>query len=265
MLNNDYLKTINAIILPSDELLRRTREKMLLFPGRTRRGWSVLPAAACLLLVAASLFLRPWEKGDGSLISGFSANIPAVLMDVCAVKEDRACLLMNGTLEHLDERAIFQTEAGSLFPAKILSGYVFEEASVYTGKNGEKNYSLTYTMGYDYLSIRLKRMDPRSEGRIVSVLDETAYDITRYEIPLADSVPELLRETIDNPIFLAEELTPRALSLRVFNRGTELGEDDARYSVNFSVLCGEWEVSYSIKGDDMNGLWEMVRSSGYFH
>ena len=76
-------------------------------------------------------------------------------------------------------------------------------------------------------------------------------------------MPEALRETVWDPIFRAGELTEQALRLRRLARN-EGAEDDAAYFMLFSVLCDETLVQYSIKGDALDGVLEMVRSSAYF-
>ena len=60
----------------------------------------------------------------------------------------------------------------------------------------KKNHSLRVVFSFE-----------EDEGRLTSVADTENYDLSLYPIPRASSVPDDLREIVDNPIFSAGELT----------------------------------------------------------
>ncbi|GIP36493.1 hypothetical protein J2TS4_57030 [Paenibacillus sp. J2TS4] len=60
----------------------------------------------------------------------------------------------------------------------------------------------TFTKGYDYISLKIRPINLEDDKvRFVSIGDEESYDITRYSIPLAKTMPEGLRNTVRSPIF----------------------------------------------------------------
>lgn len=58
-----------------------------------------------------------------------------------------------------------------------------------------------------YVTWRISRFDEDDKTRITSAADRKNYDLAFYPIPRAESVPGELREIVDNPIFLVDELT----------------------------------------------------------
>ena len=82
--------------------------------------------------------------------------------------------------------------------------------------------------------------------RLTSVEDKENYDLALYPIPRADSVPDELREIVDNPIFDAEELTLEAVYRRAY-KVHDAGDTDG-WRMEFSVKYGDVVVTVRAKG-----------------
>ncbi len=282
------------------QTLRAMREAERKSPGRrgAALGWSL--AAACLLL-AASLTLLPRLNGpaaegppsaEDARVSS-SDSVPGgsrAPSDSTTPKPSDSTVstspqpsesggpeedvganrMLEGETKQLTQREVYALPGfGALAPTELIEGgYRFESASLHIDPDGWRSLVLSFTQpmpGLDYVTVTMRSFAqyPEDAARVVSVEDEELYDITRYSIPLADSVPPALQETVWNPIFRAEELNGRALQLRRLARN-EGGGDDAAYSMLFSVLCGDTLVQYSIKGDKLDGVLEMVQSSAFY-
>ena len=105
-----------------------------------------------------------------------------------------------------------------------------------------------WTSGYDELRWKVYTISEADKVRLTSVADTANYDLSLYPIPRASSVPDELREIVDNPIFDAEELTMDAVWARVYKTG-ESG-DSAGWRMAFSVRHGDIVVEVRTKGVD---------------
>jgi len=92
--------------------------------------------------------------------------------------------------------------------------------------------------------------------RLTSVDDKKNYDLSLYPIPRADSVPDELREIVDNPIFSAEELTLEAVYCRAY-KVDDAGDTDG-WRMIFSVKYGDVIVSVSTKGVEPEWLYQQI-------
>lgn len=273
-------QTMFEQIGPSPTLLAETKAKMLqaaerLHSRRTIRTFVL--SFACLGLLCYALWF-----GLGQGLWNRSQNLPEppTVAETDPVpqqgeetdaEENQNQLLVdwapremiNATRTRLTEAEAYAVPLlGALLPQKLLPGYHFEDASLYEGEEGEM-LLFSYTDNYDYLTIWVSRMREEDAPRLVSVDVPETYAIVDYSIPLADTVPEALYKTIDNPIFLAEELTAEALSLRNFEMH-EADGSQGRYWSRFGVLCGDYLVAYSIRGDHMEDVYDMVCSAAFF-
>lgn len=77
-----------------------------------------------------------------------------------------------------------------------------------------------------------------------------------YPIPRASSVPDDLREIVDNPIFSADELTMDAVWARAYTTG-ESGDSDG-WRMAFSVRYGDTIVEVRTKGVDPEWLYQQL-------
>ena len=88
--------------------------------------------------------------------------------------------------------------------------------------------------------------------RFVSVSDTTKYDLSLYPPPRADSVPDELRQVVNDPIFDCGEMTFDAVKLRA-----EIN-DEGTTSMRFSVRCGDVVIAVSTKGVSTERLYDII-------
>ena len=86
--------------------------------------------------------------------------------------------------------------------------------------------------------------------------DKKNYDLSRYPIPRADSVPDELREIVNDPIFEAEELTLEAVYCRAY-KVSDAGDTDG-WRMRFSVRFGDVIVSVSAKGVEPEWIYQQL-------
>lgn len=95
------------------------------------------------------------------------------------------------------------------------------------------------------------------EGRLTSVADTENYDLSLYPIPRASSVPDDLREIVDNPIFSADELTMDAVWARAYTTG-ESGDSNG-WRMAFSVRYGDTIVEVRTNGIDPEWVYHQLK------
>lgn len=78
-------------------------------------------------------------------------------------------------------------------------------------------------------------MTTEDADNLVAISEPETYDLSRYPIPRAESVPDQLRDTVDRPIFNAEELTWDVLSTRA-DTAADAGDSDGA-CMNFGWYC----------------------------
>ncbi|NLD50762.1 MAG: hypothetical protein GX660_26780, partial [Clostridiaceae bacterium] len=83
------------------------------------------------------------------------------------------------------------------------------------------------------------------------------YDLSLYPIPRADSVPDELREIVNNPVFLIDELTLDTVRARTYEISDSGDEPGAR--MRFGVLYGDILVELSIKGATPEAMFEILQ------
>ncbi len=148
-------------------------------------------------------------------------------------------------------RQALYTQRGSLLPKDPPQGFAFESASC-----TEDRYSVIWYRGLRELNWYIRDYREADAARITSVEDTVNYDLTLYPIPRAESVPEELREMVDDPIFRAEELTPEAVNARAYS--VEDAGDVSGPRLRFSVLYGDKLVTVSAKGVQPEWLFEQL-------
>ena len=93
-------------------------------------------------------------------------------------------------------------------------------------------------------------------SRLTGINELENYDLSRYPIPRADSVPEELREIVDDPIFDAEELTLEAVYRRAY-KVQDAGDTDG-WRMRFSVRYGDVLISINSKGVEPEWLFDQL-------
>lgn len=133
---------------------------------------------------------------------------------------------------------------------------MFEDAQRFI--NQEQNVLFAnWSKGMGYINWQVSLLDDNDKTRITHVTDTKNYDLALYPIPRADSVPVELREIVDNPIFLIDELildTVRARSYEVSDSGDEQG-----HRMRFSVLYGDTLVELNVKGATPEAVFEILQ------
>lgn len=205
----------------------------------------------------------------------FSMDVPTEKADTCKqyFKDVLACYshtldagqdFSGITPEFIPEYFDYQlshTEAiddpvfGAYFLRKIPEGYSVETIRRY--KDYRSNYlSGLWCRGYDELDWRVSRITENDRTRITSVTDTENYDLSLYPIPRAESVPEELTEIVNDPIFLAEELTLEAVMARAY-QVNDAGDTDG-WRMHFSVLYGDTLVEVRTMGVDPEWLYDQL-------
>ena len=96
-----------------------------------------------------------------------------------------------------------------------------------------------------YLTIRNVKDVPQYNLRKVSASETERYDISRYEWPLDESIPEELRLTLEQPVMDASEVSEEVLKLR-----TRAVKDcfPRKMVVTLGVVSGDYLLDYDYWG-----------------
>lgn len=287
MLENAY-RALYDSVQPEGALITRTRAAIR--AQRRRRPALRLArlgtAAVCLAVIAVTAVVWPklqpavidpvmppeqitpgQNPGQSQVPDPGNAVLPPVSGDQepSGPEDDRGDVKERGEIRELSFEELYQISGMSaLMPRTIPKEYSFEAASLHTDPDGTQYLRGTFTNGYNYFEVMVRNFREEDRASLVQVENPDAYNITKYTIPLADSVPDELYDTMYYPVFLAEELTPQALELRKL-RTSESGEEEReKISMNFAVQCGDLVVEYNLKGRDPQGIFESVTSADYF-
>jgi len=162
--------------------------------------------------------------------------------------------LTEQTFDTLTE-AKAEPDFGRYLPSEIPAG--FGDASIYRFKFQYSNFlTATWSRGMDDLSWVVTPYTEEDAHRLTSVDDKKNYDLSLYPIPRADSVPDELREIVDNPIFEAEDLTLEAVYCRAY-KVDDAGDTDG-WRMKFSVKYGDVIVSVSAKGVNPEWMYQQL-------
>lgn len=298
-----YYSSLNSKIEPSEDLIMQTKSKMYLELNKKSTSvpkikYKLGIIAACFTLIIGVLFTPllkskltenqnmqtglendkgnnsgnnkddSWYSGDKENNLNIGKNEENNPVDNIESDSDVNSLEGNtkeikGTIKQLSQREAYLLEGyGQLLPKSILQGYKFESASIYNSDTTGKKLRFNYTSGYNYIEITVRGLQSEDEGRMVKASEIKKFDITKYTIPFANSIPRSLRDTMDNPIFQAGELTEEILSYRKYishEQGDKGGE-----CMRFAIQCGEYLIEYNIKGNSLDGVFDMITSSDYF-
>lgn len=145
---------------------------------------------------------------------------------------------------------------GAYLPGDLPSGFAFESA---TRVNNQDKNSLNaiWIKGMGYIEWHVSVLDEDDKARITSVADTQNYDLSLYSIPRADSVPDELREIVNDPIFHSEELTLEAVQARAYEV-SDAG-DEPGYRMRFGVLHGDMLVEINVKGATPEAMFQILQ------
>lgn len=146
---------------------------------------------------------------------------------------------------------------GEYLPEYIPDGYWVENIKHYKDENNDYLSGL-WSYGYDDIRWKISPTDEYTDSRRTSVADTVNYDLSLYPIPRADSVPEELREIVDNPVFLAEEVDIDV----IYRRATYMADAGERegYRINFSMQVGEYVAEIRTEGITPETLYDMIKN-----
>ncbi len=147
---------------------------------------------------------------------------------------------------------------GEYIPAKLFGGYVFEEARGTVAEGGQyESISVSWSRGLDTIFWSISQVG-QSEIVCVDVEETDKYDVHRYSIPYADSVPEEYREVFHEPVFRAEDLSSEVIERRM-KSVQDAGDTDTPRGT-FSVLFKEGIlVRFNGRGTAAE-IWELFKA-----
>lgn len=146
---------------------------------------------------------------------------------------------------------------GAYVPNSVPAGFAFESSRRTLNQNRDE-LRITWSSDMKYLEWAVTRLKEEDKARIVDINAPETYDVALYPIPRAGSVPEELREIVNNPIFRAEDLTMETIRARAYT-ANEAGDDNTGYRMDFSVLYGDIVVELNVKGVQPEEILEMFK------
>ncbi len=224
-----------------------------------------LTVSACCLCALLGIGVWHSRQGNGNIThmenpsQGTIQNIPDALQTEPAAPATESGEKFNISVDvgkenptpaqSLTEQELYGA-IGAYLPERP-EGFAFESASCLEGR-----YSVIWYLGMDELDWYVMDYKEEYASRITSVEDTANYDLALYPIPRAESVPDALREIVNNPIFRAEELTLEAVLARAY-KVAEAGDSNG-YRMHFSVMYGDKLITVTAKGLSPQWLYEQL-------
>lgn len=227
-----------------------------------------------------------WELGNGNIllaadaqINGyffaFTLNTTAQFLEQAKADFDRVleCFayyadgkpdLSSITAEAIPEwfdrtltysEALKEPDYGQYMLQNIPEGYTEESIRRYRNQNYDYLSGL-WSKGYHDISWKVSPFTEADEARVTDADTAENYDLSLYPIPRAASVPEELREIVDNPIFKIEELTLDVVYARSC-LSEEAGEENG-WKINFSVKYGDILVQIRTEGVTPEWIYDQL-------
>ena len=154
-------------------------------------------------------------------------------------------------------QALEDPDFGAYMLREIPAGFSEETFGRYKDQNSDYLRGLWY-QGMREISWKVSRLDASARSRMTAAADTVNYDLALYPIPRAESVPDELREIVDNPVFAIEELTLEIVQKRAY-KVNDSGDVDG-YRMDFSVCYGDVVVEVYVKGLEPEAVYEMLKS-----
>ena len=182
------------------------------------------------------------------------ASYPDGRPDLSVIIPEEIPELMEQMFGTLSE-ARTEPDFGGYLPTELPDG--FAESSIRRFRFDDSNYlSALWSRGLNDLSWVATHYTDADASRLTGINELENYDLSLYPIPRADSVPEELREIVDDPIFDAEELTLNAVYRRAY-KVHDAGDTDG-WRIRFSVWYGDVLISISSKGVEPEWLFDQL-------
>lgn len=180
------------------------------------------------------------------IIGGGAADLDVLVPVIPELREDVLDL----------DAARADADFGAYLPATLPDGFLFESALRFV--NQERNsLSALWIKGMGNIHWRISYPGEDDEARITSVADTLNYDLSLYPIPHADSVPDELREIVNDPIFRSEDLTLEAVQARAYEVSDAGDEPGCR--MRFGVLYGDILVEINVKGATPGEIFKILQ------
>ena len=148
---------------------------------------------------------------------------------------------------------------GNYVPEKLPGGYVWESGAMTENQESgdAESISLHWINGMDSIEIFISQ--PNVEDIIlVDITKPETYDVRLYEIPYGQTVPEKYRESFNNPVFRAADMSLDIVEARM-KAVADAGDTDTPRG-RFAVLYEDGVlVRFSGRGS-AEEIWEMFRS-----
>lgn len=143
-------------------------------------------------------------------------------------------------------------------PTSAPEGYGEFEGTLSYQEGVKNTLFLRWSQGYCDVTVRVSLPEGGApEEDTVDVNDPAAYDVRLYSIPWCDSVPEEYRETVDNPIFRAQDMTREVVAARSLSYQDAGDIDGPR--IDFTIRWPDGtEAAYTSKGLSVDQMWEMI-------
>jgi hypothetical protein len=237
----------DEVLMPTDAQPTHTPEMDVVLYDSGTQVWTSFPCSGVRYYVSASYAGTGREEQVKEEFFQVVASLTR-----SATKPDLGRLHIHPEQHVLQVRELTPAEArldpnfGAYYPAAEPDGLAREQISRLQNSDWSINsLSAFWNSGYDYLTWEIRSMSEYDTRKIVSSGERERYDLTLYSIPLAESVPEQYRETVENPIFHAEELTEEMVRVRCVPGDSGEGRDAAW--VNFSVAFDSVVVDITAK------------------
>lgn len=147
---------------------------------------------------------------------------------------------------------------GEYVPTVLPAGYTWESGKLSAAtEDAPERVFLIWTRGMDYIELAITRVDA-TELQLTDITAEETYNVHLYDIPYAETIPEEYRDTFNNPVFMAEDLSLELIEKRM-KSFADAGDTDTPRG-NFSVLYENGVlVDFGGRGTAQE-IWEMFES-----
>ena len=161
------------------------------------------------------------------------------------------------TFSNLEE-ARQETAFAPYLPTSAPEGYGEFEGTLSYQEGVQNTLFLRWSRGYSDVTVRVSLPEGGApEEDTVDVNNPAAYDVRLYSIPWCDSMPEEYRETVDNPIFRAQDMTREVVAAR--SRSYQDAGDIDGPRIDFTIRWSDGtEATYTSKGLSEDALWAMI-------
>lgn len=157
------------------------------------------------------------------------------------------------TVTEADARA--HEKFGAYVPVKVPVGYTLEGAYV-SGEGEAESLMVSWSRGMDSVMVNITL--PEEVPATVDVKKIETYDEYLYDIPHAETVPEVYREVFNNPVCAWEDFSLEFVQKRMISR-EDAGDTDTPGG-NFSVLYPDGVLVYFNGRGTAEEIWELFCS-----